>query len=115
MAKKQTRVVGTTLELMDGGTCRLVLNYGLMRAMSRKHPDAYAATMRVLGGSEKPSLEDVWSTLWMAYLGGCEYSHTKPMEEDEFYVQAGSDYYGAMSAFAELVDPNHRTPTAGRL
>lgn len=110
-----TRVTGTYMDLLDGGSAHLVLNFGLMRALSRRHKDAYAATMKALGGAERPDLEAVWSVLWMSYLCGCEYDHTEPMDEDEFYIQAGGDYFDAMSAFRELIDPNHKAPIAGRL
>lgn len=111
---KPTRVVGTFLELADGGSAHLILNFGLMRALSRRHKDAYADTMRVLSASERPDLDSVWSVLWMAYLCGCEYDHVEPMDEEEFYINAGGDYFSAMSAFGELIDPNHKTPTARR-
>ena len=109
-----TRVVGTSLELSDGESAHLILNFGLMRALSRRHKDAYAATMRVLSASERPDLDSIWSVLWMAYLCGCEYDHIEPMDEEDFYINAGGDYFAAMSTFSELIDPNHRAPTARR-
>ena len=58
---------------------------------------------------------DIYHALYAAYMLGCILDSTEPMGEDDFYVLIGDDHTGAMLAYTDLVDPNRRTPTAGRI
>lgn len=106
---------GIFMETEGGYQVHLVLNFGLLRAISRKSPEAYGAALAAINGKSEQSVEAVYRVLWAAYLCGCVRDGSEPMGEDEFYVECGGDITGAMLAFRDLVDPNRRTPTAGRI